>query len=368
MLPDDISDFNQEKLPVGIGAVYYDFFTRNYPDINTYRLSVRPILNVLSVQVEPLSVEMLAECISRDTDDIEDFLNDFHVFFTLDMGRRIRPFHSSLIDWLSDKKFSGPYSLKAENGRTVIAEWLYKTFETTMWNFFNDNSTGELVEIWLPDILEKTDSLHFDGRVLLSSYLKQVRGKSILHDLASNRRRFHFIKSVLTYVFRQSDLSSEKFEEAIHQSGIETYNSHSIGLRYLFDSAKNGISTIPPRKTTQPDYNYFIDVQIPWLYVQSSYDTDYIFKSLSQGLIAAYDDGRISNVNYILGDIYRLAIDSFIDQSEVAIKYLKQVADYMIKDNWDEGKWYEQVLNCAKAIDKMKNGTRRIQSIDKCLR
>ena len=55
--------------------------------------------------------------------------------------------------------------------------------------------------------------------------------------------------------------------------------------------------------------------------------------------------------NHILGDIYRLATDSFIDQSEVAIKYLKEVADYMIKDNWDAGKWSEQVLSCAKVID-----------------
>ena len=103
MLPDDISDFNPESLPVGIGAIYYDFFTRNYPDIKIYRQTVRPILDVLSVQVEPLSVEMLADCINRDTEDIEDFLNDFQVYFTLDANRRIRPFHSSLIDWLSNK-------------------------------------------------------------------------------------------------------------------------------------------------------------------------------------------------------------------------------------------------------------------------
>jgi hypothetical protein len=43
-----------------------------------------------------------------------------------------------------------------------------------------------------------------------------------------------------------------------------------------------------------------------------------------------------------------------LDQSKVAIKYLKEVADYMIKDNWDEGKWSEQVLNCAKAIAERK--------------
>ena len=354
MLPDDISDFDPEELPVGIGAVYYDFFSRNYPDIKTYRQAVRPILDVLSVQVEPLSVEMLAECTNMNTDDIEDFLTGFHVFFTLDGGRRIRPFHSSLIDWLSDKKLSGPYAVKAENGRTVIAEWLYKSFETTGWNFFNDSSFGELLEVWLPDILEKTDVLHFDGRVLLSSYLKQLGYKSVLHDLVSNSKRFHFIKTVMTYMFRQLDYTIEIFEESIHQSGMEITNSHINGLRYLFDYAKNRVTTMPPKEAGEPDYYYFIDVQIPWLYVQSSYDTDYIFKSLSQGLIAAYDDGRISNVNHILGDIYRLATDSFIDQSEVAIKYLKGVADYMIKDNWDEGKWSEQVLNCINTIIERK--------------
>lgn len=354
MLPNDISDFDPDNLPVGIGSVYYDFFTRNYPDIKSYRQAVRPVLDILSVQVEPLSVEMLAECINREADDIEDFLNDFHVFFTLDTSRRIRPFHSSLIDWLSDKKLSGSFAVKAENGRTIIAEWQYKLFETSRWNFFNDSFTGECLEIWLPEILEKTEAVHFDGSVLLSSYLKQLGDKSILHDLVSNRRRFHFIKSVLTYVFRQSGFTSEMFEDTITQSGIEISNSHIDGLRYLFDFAKTGVSTIPPRKARQPDYYYFIYVQIPWLYVQSSYDTDYIFKSLSQGLIAAYDDGRICNVNYILGDIYRLTINSFIDQSEVAIKYLKRVADYMIEDNWDEGKWSEQVLNCAKAIVERK--------------
>lgn len=351
-LPEDEDEFTLSNLPAGISAVYYDFFSRNYPDISVYRKNIRPILEVLIAQIEPFTIEHLADCLSIDEDDIEDFLSAFHTLFTLDVKHRIHPFHSSLFDWLSKREQAGPYSVKQERGASVIAEWLYNKFEVSKWNFFNDKPMGLLLETWIPEILEKTDCLHFDSRAVLSSYINQVHEKGILQDLVANRRRFHFIKSVLKYVFRQPDCNKEVLEDTISHCGVDL-GRHKKGLMFLCEYAQSGKLDLPQKDLCQSEYYYYLDVQIPMLYVQSSFDPDYTFKVLADGLTAAYDDGRVDNINHILCDIYKLATTTFSDSAPVAVKYLMEASEYIQNDGDWSDKWGKEIERCAMSI---KNG------------
>lgn len=349
LLPKDEEDFYPTNLPAGIGAVYYNFFNHNNSDISVYRKNIRPILEVLISQVEPFTIENLANCLNIAEDDIEDFLMAFHTFFIVDTNRKIRPFHSSIFNWLSKRELAGPYTVKQEKGTTAISEWLYNIFESSGWNFFNDSEMGCLLETWFPEILEKTNQLHFDAKAILSSYITQVHGKGILQDLVSNRRRFHFIKSILKYIFKQSDFSAEILEEEISRNGNEI-ERHVKGLRYLYEYTQIGIQELPLKESGQPEYYYFIDIQLPMFYVQSSFDPDYTFKVLAYGLTSAYDDGRISNIHYILSNIYKLATTSFSDSAPIAAKYLLEVSNYIENDgDWSE-KWGKEIKRCAMSL------------------
>ena len=351
LLPDNIKDYVASNLPAGIGAVYFDFFSRNYPELKSYRQTVKPILEVIAAQVEPFTPEMLADCLKIDTDEIEDFLADFHILFTLDARRKLHPFHSSLIDWITNKGNSGRYAVKRKNGEEIIAEWLYKKFKASGWNFFNDSTIGLMLETWLPEILTRTNNILFNSQEVLSKYMEQVHGKSILHDLVSNRHRFHFIKSVLTYMFQQPDFSQEVFEEVTHRNKNDINTEwHVEGIKYLYKYSQCGISDLPPQKPGQPDYYYYLDVQLPMFYVQSSFDPNYIFKVLAYGLMAVVNDGRISNIHYILSDIYMLATTSFSDNATIAVKYLMEVSHEIERqDEWSK-EWGEKIKRCANSI------------------
>ena len=331
LLHNNDNGIDARNLPSGIGAIYFEFFSQNYPDIISYRKKIRPILELIAAQVEPFSIEMLADCLNVDTDDIEDFLSDFHVLFTLDSKRRIYPFHSSIIDWLINKDYSGHYAVKHENGTKAIAEWLYKNFLASGCNFFNDNSMGRMLETWFPEILEKTNHLHFDTRNVISNYIKQIKGRKILQDLVSNHKRFHFIKSILKYIFKQPNFEVEILEEEVNRN--KEIGKHGIGLRYLYEYAQKGKVDVPRKELSRSEYYYFVNVQIPMFYVQSSYDADYIFKSLVQGLICAFrEEGHGPNMNDIFDEIRKLAIDSFTESGHLAVKYLKEVAPSLKTD------------------------------------
>ena len=353
LLPKYEENFAPGNLPAGIGAVYYEFFSRTYPDINTYRKRIRPILEVLLAQVEPFAEDHLADCLGVDEDEIYDFLTVFQTFFSIDGNRKIRPFHTSLYDWLAERAVSGPYAVKRGNGTVLIADWLQKKFDESGYNFFNDSPMGILLETWFPEILERTNHLHFDVRNVLAAYIKQVCDKSILQDLVSNRRCFHFIKSILLYVFRQQDFNAVMIEEEISRSGLDI-GRHVKGLEYLYEHSKSGKFDLPPKGAGQPEYYYYLDIRLPMFYVQSSFDPHYTFQTLSYGLKTVYDDGRLSNVYHLLSEIYNLATNAFSDCAPVAVKYLMEVADYVESEgDWDG--FSEKIRNCAKSIQKKYN-------------
>lgn len=380
-------NYEEKLLPVGMGAVYYDFFSERYPDIQVYRREIRPILELMCAQVQPFTVPQMAACLGTDEDLIDDFLASCDSFFTIDSEERVRPFHSSILDWVSNKETAGRYALNPKHGTVVLSRWLFELFKQSGWDFFQDGEQSELLYTWFPAVLEQSDALCFDPGAILYSYMTQVHDKGILKDLVANRTRFHFIKSILSFMFKRINTIDVLFidgvynrvkEEILARAGKEGEDGfdagdhpnfteefpgnqenrllrqlqlHVDGIKYLFAYVKSGKMIVPPKRGR--DYEYFVDVQIPLFYVQSSFDANSTFSTMVYGLLSAFEDGRISSMYSILSEIHELASVSFSENSLIAVHQLERVSQIMREEGWDDGMWADRVLNCAKSIRRM---------------
>lgn len=374
--PRSLNALHPELLPDGITAIYYDFFSERYQNIHEYRATVRPVLELLCAQVEPLTLRQIGDCLGGDDERIEDFLATCSSFFMVDSHGKVRPFHTSILDWLTSKESAGRYFVNSQHGTSVLATWLYELFEKSGWEFFREDEQSEMLYTWFPVILEQTDAVEMNPTSVLTAYLLQIKNRSILKDLVADRKRFHFIKSVLSYVFKHTDSSEYILEDSysyvkthilentdnvidINESTEERKNrllrrleSHYTGIKYLYNTTCKRDFLIPTKK--ERDYLFFIDVQLPLFYVQSSFDAEYTFGAMAYGLLSAFEDGRISAMHGILSEIYELATGSFSDNDAIAEKQLEHVAQIMRDEGWDDGMWANRVQNCAKSI-RMKN-------------
>jgi tetratricopeptide (TPR) repeat protein len=111
-----------EEFPGGLGGVYALFFRRQFRDIETYRSMVRPALEVIAAASEDLTVNFISNILKwneyRQNDVIETLGSLFPV-----SGDVIKPFHRSLIEWLTDKGRAGPYYVSALQGHRLLADY-----------------------------------------------------------------------------------------------------------------------------------------------------------------------------------------------------------------------------------------------------
>lgn len=332
------------ELPAGIGAIYYDFFNRNFTDIADYRNSIRPFIEVLCAQIEPLSIDRLSSCCGKDIDEVIDFLAVFKSMIYVGDDDKIRPYHTSFIDWIVDKRKSGIYAASVERGTENIFNYLTHIFEESGWDFFMEGEDADFLIRWYPGILSKVKKNPFDAEMLVRRYEESSRDKNILSALLPDRNRFHFIKSVFGYAFKYTSLDKEglfgRYSEDLPSCYSENMNLE--GLKYLFDYTKTGRCKVP---SPQPgyEYYYFLGVQVPLLYVYSEFDTEEIFRILASGIHSACEDGRRSTIYEMLKYYYDLATDIFKESASIAVKHLERIASYDIYMN-------DVIARCAKSI------------------
>ena len=324
------------NLPSGMGAIYYDFMSRHFDDIRIYRDRMRPLLQLICAQVEPLSIGRMAACSGMDMDSVYDFLSTFKSLVYAGGDDKIRPFHSSFTDWLTDRKEAGIYAVSLDSGNECFAKHLYELFKESGYNFFMEGEDAEFLVNWTPEILQKTKSIQLDARMLVHTYITETQSRYILiRNLITDRKRFHFIKSVFNYAFRNVDEMGSIFDEYPH-------NEHATGLRFMYEYIKTGHYT-PPEVPHNNEYYYFLMIQMPLLYLSPAFDTDSIFRTLADGICSAGDDGRISTTINMLSEYHKLATESFKESASIAAGHLERVAAtgvYMA----------DQISNCATSI------------------
>ena len=116
------------KLPRGLGGVYKHFFERYFADLPRYESDCRPALEAICAAREPLERDDLVAMFGWSEYQMDSLAGQLGSLFPVRDGR-MRPFHQSVRDWLTDRQRSGPYRVDAHAGEQRLAGfgwWQYK--------------------------------------------------------------------------------------------------------------------------------------------------------------------------------------------------------------------------------------------------
>jgi WD40 repeat protein len=110
------------KFPQGLGGIYISFFQRCFPDPEKYATTYRPVLEAICAAREPLEADYLAHLFSWSVYVKRDITKAFGSLFPVS-GGRIRPFHQSVRDWLTDENRAGDYFTVVDAGHRRLADY-----------------------------------------------------------------------------------------------------------------------------------------------------------------------------------------------------------------------------------------------------
>jgi hypothetical protein len=121
-----------EQFPQGLGGIFYQWFQRQFRDMETFRKDVRPALRAILTAREPLPVEILQRLFSWQDEELRDFTRTLGALFpvTIQTGHEIiKPYHKSLADWLTDQAKAAMYFVSVKEGHRLLADYGWKEFE-----------------------------------------------------------------------------------------------------------------------------------------------------------------------------------------------------------------------------------------------
>ena len=128
-----------EQFPQGLGRIFFQYFQRQFPDLEKFRKDVRPALRaILAAAREPLPVEVLQRLTGWEDEEVQDCIRRLGSLFSVssEQGRSsgtekqvVRPYHKSLSDYLTDEAKAGPYFVSARAGHRMLAELGSAEFE-----------------------------------------------------------------------------------------------------------------------------------------------------------------------------------------------------------------------------------------------
>ena len=112
------------ELPKGLGGIYLQFFSRQFPEIEAYGAEILPVLELVSASREPLSTREIASILDWDEYRHRRLPDDLGPLFPV-VQERIRPFHGTVMEWLSDRARAGAYFVdrRGGHGRLADAGW-----------------------------------------------------------------------------------------------------------------------------------------------------------------------------------------------------------------------------------------------------
>lgn len=122
-----------DEFPRGLGALYKQFFDRLVydpnrpspgPDLDRYRQTFREPLRAILAAREPLPLALLQALSGWRDEEVADFMASLGALFTTvatDAGKAVKPYHSTIGEWLADEDKAGPYFVSRGEGHEVLA-------------------------------------------------------------------------------------------------------------------------------------------------------------------------------------------------------------------------------------------------------
>jgi hypothetical protein len=117
-----------DQFPQGLGGIFFQYFKRQFPDLEKFRKDVRPGIRAILAAREPLPVEILQLLFNWEGDELRDFTRSLGSIFPVmpeAPHEVIKPYHKSLDDWLTDESKAGPYFVSVMEGHQILTQCGY---------------------------------------------------------------------------------------------------------------------------------------------------------------------------------------------------------------------------------------------------
>jgi len=135
LLQGTLSIDRPNEFPQGMAGYYRQFFDRRFPREADYKTVLRPVLNAVIAQREPLPLDLLAAATGLTDFELRERLQLCGSLFPIhrtqtetDSQETISPFHKSVADWLTARHeltgtlTAGPFAVDLHSGRQALAE------------------------------------------------------------------------------------------------------------------------------------------------------------------------------------------------------------------------------------------------------
>ncbi|OWZ20576.1 hypothetical protein PHMEG_0004994 [Phytophthora megakarya] len=287
-------------LPVGMGAYLQQFFATHFSDHDMYRQRIRPVLEVCCAAYEPLRLATFAHILEWDVYERKDAGNMLGSLFSIEAGNNfesqvLRPFHSSVLDWVQDSSSSGVFFVDVTSGHERLGRWAAREYQAlTRRNaseFVNINyeleATGDedlkakiyivrnacnhLMQATSPDCMQLVAAFAADEKFQLARRLLHVRAEglqSFFHgdisrekaqELLARRQPYRIGNFLIRYTSRQRTYCVSFVATVDDSTGAPKFRHN------LIHHLENGsYSTVPPAEVTEktiiyPDLTSFVE-------------------------------------------------------------------------------------------------------------
>ncbi|KAL4140307.1 hypothetical protein PRNP1_014592 [Phytophthora ramorum] len=213
------------ELPVGMSAYLQQFFGSHFADHEMYRNRVRPVLEVLCAAYEPLPLATLVRVLEWDVYEQRDASSALGSLFCIEAAndaesQLLRPFHSSVLDWVQDSSSSGVFFVDAASGHERLGHWAAREYQA-----LTRSNASEFVNLNYE--LEATGDEKLKAKIYIvrnaCNHLMQAPGEDCMQLVAAFAadekfqlaRRLLHVRAEGLQSFFHGDISREKAQELL---------------------------------------------------------------------------------------------------------------------------------------------------------
>ena len=120
-----------DNFPKGLSGIYNNFFDRQFQDLQEYRDNIKPIIECICAQHEPLRLKQLSSALNINISELSIKLAVMGSIFKI--NKTVKPFHKSIIDWLTETNElclpkAGDYAVDLDAGKNKLANICWKEY------------------------------------------------------------------------------------------------------------------------------------------------------------------------------------------------------------------------------------------------
>ncbi len=241
-----------QAFPQGLGGTYFQFFSRQFPNLQEYENRYRPIIEMIIAARAPLPVKLAQQALQCDEYPLQAVIKSLGSLFP-NKADQLSPFHQSIIDWLSDPQCAGSYFVNSASGHQRIIDVCLQESEEEyhcLSSYCVDHLPTHLLELkrweqlvtvvtspktrYVAKWVDNGDDKGLACLIALVSYLEERGDRNVtLAGLASQIGRFYSLRG-------KYDDARAWLERAVKLSGwwrgrrVCAVALHELGSLYLY--------------------------------------------------------------------------------------------------------------------------------------